>query len=219
VTPRFVHLCVHSEYSLLDGMVRIKSLASAVCEEGMAAVANTDRSNLFSVVKFYRAATAAGVKPIIGVDALVRNADDVNKPYRLLLLVRNREGYLNLIRLVSRSYREGQHLGMAMMEREWFKDSSGGLIAIAPSHESDVAQALLATRADLAGEFAHEWRNHFPGSYFLGISRTGRVNEEDALHLLVDFAQQQQLPVVAHNDVRFLKQGGFRSARGARLHS
>ncbi len=209
MTPRFVHLCVHSEYSLLDGMVRIKPLVSAVCEQGMVAVANTDRSNLFSVVKFYRAATAAGVKPIIGVDALVRNADDVNKPYRQLLLVRNKVGYLNLIRLVSRSYREGQHLGMAMMEREWFKDSSDGLIAIAPSHDSDVARALLANRLDLASAYAAEWRSHFPAAYFLGVSRTGRVNEEDALHLLVDFAQQQQLPVVAHNDVRFLQQEDF----------
>ncbi|MEN8214443.1 MAG: DNA polymerase III subunit alpha, partial [Pseudomonadota bacterium] len=204
-----VHLCVHSEYSLLDGMVRIKPLAAAVSDGQMAAVANTDRSNLFSMVKFYRAATAAGVKPIIGVDALVRNTEDVNKPHRLLLLVRNRDGYLNLSRLVSRSYREGQHLGMAMMDREWFSGSSDGLIAIAPSHESDIGQALLANRVDIAAANAAEWRTHFPGACFLGVSRTGRVNEEDALHLLVDFAQQQQLPLVAHNDVRFLNKEDF----------
>ena len=84
-------------------MVRIKPLASAVCEKGMAAVANTDRSNLFSVVKFYRAATAAGVKPIIGVDALVRNADDVNKPYRLLLRHPLVDIYLHLL-LILQTY-------------------------------------------------------------------------------------------------------------------
>jgi DNA polymerase III subunit alpha len=209
VTPRFVHLCVHSEYSLVDSMVRIKPLVAAAAARHMAAVANTDRCNLFSMVKFYRAATAAGIKPIIGVDALLRNRDDANKPYRLLLLVRNRRGYQNLTRLVSRSYREGQHLGKAMMEPQWFTQSCDGLIAIAPCHESDIGQALLANRQDLAAEHAACWRSHFPGAYFVGVSRTGRRDEEDALHLLVDFAQQQQLPVVAHNDVRFLDREDF----------
>ena len=109
--PRFVHLCLHTEYSLVDGLVRIKPLAARLAEQGMPAIAMTDRSNLFAMVKFYRALQGAGAKPIIGVDALVRNHKEANKPHRLLLLVRNREGYLNLTRLVSRSYREGQHLG------------------------------------------------------------------------------------------------------------
>ena len=134
--PRFVHLCLHTEYSLVDGLVRIKPLAAKLAETRMPALAMTDRSNLFAMVKFYRALTGAGVKPIIGVDALVRNPKEANKPHRLLLLVRNREGYLNLSRLISRSYREGQHLGLAMMDPEWFAGNCDGLIAIAIGQES-----------------------------------------------------------------------------------
>ena len=117
--PSFVHLRVHSEYSLVDGVVRIKPLVRAVAEAGMPAVAITDQSNLFTMVKFYRAALAAGVKPIIGVDAWLHNEQDPNKPSRLVLLAQDYDGYRNLTRLVSRSYREGQHLGVPMLVRDW----------------------------------------------------------------------------------------------------
>ena len=195
--------------TLVDGLVRIKPLAAKLAETRMPALAMTDRSNLFAMVKFYRALTGAGVKPIIGVDALVRNPKEANKPHRLLLLVRNREGYLNLTRLVSRSYREGQHLGMAMIDPEWFAGSSDGLIAIAIGQESDIGKALVAGNRERAAGMADFWSRQFPGSFYLGISRCGRTGEEECLHAMVAFAAQRQLPVVAHNDVRFLSEADF----------
>ena len=110
--PRFVHLHLHSEYSLVDGLVRIKPLVKAVATAGMPAVAVTDQVNLFSLVRFYKAAVGAGLKPIAGADLWVRNPEDANKPHRLVLLVQDNRGYGNLTRLISRAYVEGQHLGL-----------------------------------------------------------------------------------------------------------
>ncbi len=202
--PRFVHLCIHSEYSLVDGLVRIKPLAAKAAQQGMAAVALTDRSNLFAMVKFYRAALAAGVKPIIGVDLLLRNEEDVSQPDRLLLLVRNQAGYLNLNRLISRAYREGQHLGVPMIEYDWLDEAADGLIAILPCFDSDIGQLLLAGKEQEAMQCLAGWRKRFPGSLYLGVSRTGRPSEEETVHAMVAFSSKEQAPLVALNDVRFI---------------
>lgn len=147
----FVHLHVHSEYSLVDGVTRIKPLVKRVAELDMPAVALTDQSNMFALVRFYKAAIAAGVKPICGVDVWMHNPDDANKPDRLILLVQNNRGYRNLTELVSRSYREGQHLGRAMMQRDWFTPTStAGLIALSGGREGDVGRALVGGNRQLA---------------------------------------------------------------------
>jgi DNA polymerase-3 subunit alpha len=130
--PGFVHLRLHTEYSLVDGTVRIK----AVAEAGMPAVAVTDQSNMFAMVKFYRAAMAAGVKPIIGVDMWLRNPEQPTRPWRLVLLCKNREGYRHLTELVSRSYLKGQHQSIPMIERGWLAGKSAGLIALSGGHKS-----------------------------------------------------------------------------------
>ena len=158
MTPSFVHLHVHSEFSLVDGVARIKPLVGAVAEERMPAVALTDQSNMFALVRFYKAAMAAGVKPICGVDAWIRNPGDANKPDRCLFLIQDRAGYRNLTELVSRSYREGQHLGRAMIDRDWLtRESTAGLIALsfsiaaasrrrAPTTASCGPAAIMPTR-------------------------------------------------------------------------
>ena len=142
--PGFVHLHLHTEYSLVDSVVRVKPLVKACAAAGMPACAVTDQSNLFAMVKFYRAAQAAGVKPIIGVDVWLHNEADHNQPSRLVLLCQNREGYLNLTRLVSRSYIEGQQRGIPMIRREWLEGASDGLSALSGGRAGDVVQALLA---------------------------------------------------------------------------
>ncbi|MEJ2528759.1 MAG: PHP domain-containing protein, partial [Gammaproteobacteria bacterium] len=142
--PTFVHLRIHSEFSLVDGIVRIKPLIKAVRAARMPAVAITDQSNLFAMVKFYRAAVAGGVKPIIGADCWLRNEQDVNQPNRILLLVQTVEGYQNLTRLISRSYQEGQHLGRPMLEREWLNGNCAGLIALSGGYEGDVGRLLVS---------------------------------------------------------------------------
>ena len=204
MTTDFVHLSVHSEYSLFDGLIRVKPLIKAVAERGMPAIALTDRSNLFAMVKFYRSARAAGVKPIIGVDALVRNDDDPAHPDRLLLLVQNLEGYHTLTGLVSRSYREGQHLGVAQVERQWLADGCPGLIAISVGRDGDVGRALLAGNEKRVTELVDFWRSSFGNRYYLAVCRTGRPDEEDHLHAAVRLAGEMGVPLVALNDVRFL---------------
>ena len=127
--PGFVHLHLHTEYSLVDGVVRIKPLVKAVAAAGMPAVAVTDQSNMFAMVKFYRAAMAAGVKPIIGVDLWLRNPEQIARPWRLVLLCKDLKGYKHLTELVSRSYLHGQHQSVPMLEREWLVGQTEGLIA------------------------------------------------------------------------------------------
>jgi DNA polymerase-3 subunit alpha len=126
----FVHLHLHTEYSLVDGIVRIKPLVQAAAAAQMPAVAATDQSNLFAMVKFYRAAMAAGVKPIVGIDLWIANEQDLNQPNRLVLLCQDKTGYLNLTDLVSRSYIEGQHGGMPIVSKAWLAGRSEGLIAL-----------------------------------------------------------------------------------------
>ncbi len=207
--PNFVHLRVHSEYSLIDGLLRIKPLVKAAVGAGMPAIAVTDQVNLFALVRFYRASVAAGVKPIAGVDLWLRNAADANKPYRLTLLVQNRVGYLNLTRLISRAYLEGQHLGIPQVDRAWVDEAANGLIALSGGAEGDVAHALLTGNAAEAERVAQGWLDRFGDRYYLELTRTGRELENECIEASVELAGRMGIPVVATNDVRFLAAGDF----------
>jgi DNA polymerase-3 subunit alpha len=207
--PTFIHLRIHSEFSLVDGIVRIKKMIAALVEQGSPAVAITDQSNLFSMVKFYRASIGSGLKPIIGVDVWLHNEEDANAPFRLVLLAQNDAGYRNMTRLVSKSYQKGQHLGRPMLDRGWLEAESEGLIALSGGREGDVGRALLAGQQAEAERLLSGWQKLFGDRYYLELIRTGRVNEEEALHLSVELAAQYNAPVVATNDVRFLSQGDF----------
>ncbi len=177
----------------------------------MPAIAVTDQNNLFAMVKFYRAAIAAGIKPIIGVDLWVLNPEDVNQPTRLVLLCQDHEGYLNLTRLISRSYIEGQHNGIPMIQQGWLQGESNGLIALSGGRNGDVGQALLSGNNVAAKQLLDEWRQLFPDRFYLELQRTGRDNEEDYLHAAVALALDLDVPVVASNDVCFLQQENFES--------
>ena len=209
MTTPFIHLHLHTEYSLVDGIVRVDALVKAVAQAGMPAVAVTDQCNLFALVKFYKAALAAGVKPIVGVDVWIRNALDANQPTRLVLLCQNRAGYLNLTRLVSRSYQEGQHLGRPMLDKSWFLGSTDGLIALSAARAGDIGQALLAGHADAARQLLDDYRRVFPERFYLEVQRTGRERDEDHVALAVELALATDTPVVATNDVRFLAKDEF----------
>ena len=207
-SPAFVHLRVHTEFSLVDGLVRVKPLMQAVAEGGMPAVALTDQSNLFAMVKFTRAALAAGIKPVIGVDALVRHAG-VDEPFPLVLLAQHREGYLNLSRLISRSYLEGQQHGRAIIHGDWFDGLSDGIIALSGGRTGDIGRALLAGKREQARRQLDRWRQLFDDRFYLELQRTGRENEEDYIVEAVDLALASGTPVVATNDVRFLRADDF----------
>jgi len=207
--PRFVHLHLHSEYSLGDGLIRIKPLVKATAAKGVPAVAVTDQCNLFCLVRFYQAAVAAGIKPIAGADLWVRNRDDANQPHRLLMLVQNRTGYLNLTRLISRGYQEGQHLGTPQVEPAWVEAATEGFIALSGGPRGDVARALLAGRRDRAEALLDGWLRVFGDRYYLELIRTGREHESEYLERCVELAARKGVPVVATNDVRFLDAEDF----------
>ncbi len=211
MTASFVHLRVHTEYSLIDSVVRVEGLMAAVAAAGMPAVALTDQSNLFAMVKFYRAALEQGVQPIIGVDLLLRESAEAATPARLTLLCQTLEGYRSLARLVSRSYLEGQTpAGVPLLERAWLEPAScTGLIALSGAADGDVGRALLRGRDVLAQQLLDGWLALFGDRYYLELQRLGRPEDEVHVRAAVALAARQGVPVVATNDVRFLQAAEF----------
>ncbi len=205
----FVHLRLHTEYSLIDGLVRVKPLVARVAELGMPAVAITDVCNFYGLIKAYRAAFAAGVQPIFGVDLRVMEADDPERAFPLCLLAMNDAGYRNLTLLISQAYTQGQHLGVPYVEKAWLAEHAEGVIALSCGAAGDVGQALLAERDDLAAARAEHWMALYPGRFYLELHRTGREGDENHLHRAVALAEQLGCPVVATNDVRFLDASEF----------
>ncbi|MCC7199034.1 MAG: DNA polymerase III subunit alpha [Gammaproteobacteria bacterium] len=206
----FVHLRVHTEYSLVDGVVRVDGLMEAVAAAGMPAVGLTDQSNLFAMVKFYKEAQSRGVKPIIGVDAWLREPGERAEPSRITLLAQDLKGYRNLTRLVTRCYLEGQHKGVPMLERAWLDhDTTASIIALSGGREGDVGRALAAGRVDEAEKLLDGWLRLFGDRYYLEVSRTGRSGEEEYIDAVLDLVSREPVPVVATNDVRFLTREEF----------
>ena len=207
--PSFIHLRVHTEYSLVDGVVRIKPLMQALAADEIPAIALTDQSNLFAMVKFTRAALGAGIKPIIGVDALVRYGDDQEAPFQMVLLAQNKTGYLNLSRLISKSYLQGQHRGVPIIQAEWIEQGAEGIIALSGGRQGDIGRALLSGQSDLAKQRLQSWASCFKDRFYIELQRTGRENEEAYIAEVVELAITHDVPVVATNDVRFLKSEEF----------
>ena len=204
----FVHLSVHSEFSLIDSVVRIKPLIAAVKQANMPAVALTDQSNLFALVKFYRAAITAGIKPIIGADVLLRT-DGVKTPHRLRLLCQNQTGYRNLTELISRSYQHGQHNGLALLERQWLEQHNDGLIALSGGVLGEIGHAIIANNNAQAESALKHWLTVFPDRFYLELHRCGRPHEDEYIAQILPLASQHQAPVVATNDVCFIAAEDF----------
>ncbi|MHB8252241.1 MAG: DNA polymerase III subunit alpha [Acidiferrobacter sp.] len=204
----FIHLHVHSEYSLADGLVRLDELVAACSEQGMPAVAVTDLANLFGMVKFYKEAVAVGVKPIVGADVFVAS-EDLQRPYRLVLLCQNQEGYRHLSELLTRAYGEGQTGGHACLDKAWFAGRTDGLIALSGALEGDIGQFLIGNHKDKAEKAARDWAALFPGRFYMELQRTGKRWQEEYNRLAVGLARHLRLPLVATHDVRFLKVEDF----------
>ena len=205
----FVHLRLHTEYSLVDGIVRVKPLVNRVAELGMPAFAVTDVCNFYGLVKVYKAAFGAGLQPIFGSDLMVMDGDDPERAWPLCLLAMNHQGYHNLTLLISRAYTEGQHLGLPYVSKSWLQECSDGLIALSAGAAGEVGQALVGDKPALARERARYWMNLYPGRFYLELHRTGRDGDETHLHAAVELAGELQCPVVATNDVRFLDASEF----------
>ncbi len=205
MTNRFVHLHLHTEYSIVDSTVRIPSLMQACASGGMPAVALTDQGNIFGLVKFYRKALQNGVKPIIGSDVRIADPADDNRHDSLVLLCQNLAGYRNLTRLVTRSWLEGQLRGVPRLQKSWLdRESCEGLIALSAGREGDIGRNLIGGHYDVAAQLLASWRDLFDDRFFLELIRTGRNNEEECVQQSLSLAQEFSVPVVATNDVRFL---------------
>ncbi|TVP84121.1 MAG: DNA polymerase III subunit alpha [Thioalkalivibrio sp.] len=204
----FVHLRVHSEYSLVDGLVRLKPLVARVAENGMPAVALTDHCNLFGLVKFYKAALGAGVQPIVGADVLLRGSRPDGSLARLTLLAQNGEGYRHLTRLISRAWQEGQDKGVPRLDLDWLDGCTDGLIALSGTTDGIFAQGS-GSPVTLTRELLDPWLSLFPDRFYLELTRTGRPGEEAWIAAALAAAEAFGLPVVATNDVRFLDASDF----------
>jgi len=208
---QFVHLRVHSEFSLVDGLVRVKELVKAAANNGMPAVGLTDQTNFYALVKFYKAALGAGVKPICGVDFFV--VDDENTdlpPFQLTLLVRTGQGYRNLMELVSRAYAEGQNIDLerALIYKSWIAEKAEGLIALSGGRRGELGRMLLGQHPETE-TCLQQWMALFPNSFYLEVQRTGRPDEETLLHKTVELARKANCPIVATNEVMFIKADDF----------
>jgi DNA polymerase-3 subunit alpha len=206
----FVHLHLHSEYSLADSVIRLPALVRQTVAEGMPAVALTDQSNLFGLVKFYKASLAAGLKAIVGADIFVE-APDTREGYApLVFLCRNDAGYLNLKRLITRSYVEGQRNGVPVVNADWLTaESVAGLIVLSGGRNGAISQWLLDDRHEQAEAQVRAFTDLFSGDFYLELQRTGRESEDRYVEAAVRLAAKLKCPVVATNDVRFLSTGDF----------
>src|SRR5512135_588950 len=212
--PAFVHLRLHSEYSIVDGLTRIDAALDRAVGDGMPALALTDLANLFGMVKFYTAARGRGVKPIVGCDVWVAEERDTARGNgaRALLLARNRAGYLRLCELLSDAYLGSRGRGRAEVTRALLSaGDNSGLIALSGAQFGDVGQALLAGNAAAAQKSAREWQEWFPGGYYIEIQRCGQPQQEALVAQSVHLAASLGLPVVATHPVQFIDRGDFKA--------
>jgi len=208
MSVRFAHLHLHSEYSLVDSTIRIKALVAASVQAGAPAVALTDECNMFALVKFYKACSAAGIKPIGGCDLWISSPDDP-RPWRMTVLCQNRDGYLNLSRLVSRAWREGQQGGRALVDPAWLTPAASDGLIVLLGRESEAARIAVNQGTDIAAPRLQTLMQLFRERLYLELTRCGREGEETWNNAALALATALDLPVIASNDVRFLKQDDF----------
>jgi DNA polymerase-3 subunit alpha len=197
----FIHLDVHTEYSISDGLCRIEELLETTARQQMPAIAINDKNNLFAAIKFYQEACKTGIKPLLSAEVLVSYGDQ--RVTRLILFCKNRQGYRHLSHLLSKAYQQQQ--AQVLVSRDWLTEAAEGLIAIGGGYASDIGQALLNDQHTKAAQYAAEWEKIFPGNFYLQISRIGREQEEVYIQRLVKLAAEKKLPVVATNEVRFIE--------------
>ncbi|WP_318490200.1 DNA polymerase III subunit alpha [Photobacterium leiognathi] len=207
--PRFIHLRVHSDFSMIDGLAKVKPIVKKASDLGMPALAITDFTNLCGLVKFYFAAHDAGMKPIIGADFKVQSAEMGDELFELTILAANNEGYKNLTLLISEAYQRGHVQHLPVIDKEWLINHREGLIVLSGGKNGDVGKALLKGNQKMVDSFICFYKTHFPDSYYLELVRTGRADEEAYLHFAVELAEKEDLPVVATNDVRLLTADQF----------
>lgn len=205
----FVHLRIHTEYSVVDGTLRVDDAAAAAAADGQPALAITDLDNLFGAIKFYKACRGKGVKPVIGCDVWMEPLPESTQPSRLALLVQDGTGYLNLCELLARGWTRNAQRTTAWLKWEWLQELGGGLIAMSGADMGAVGQALLAGDPARAAQVARQLDQTFPGRFYLELQRAGLATNEAHVRAAVPLAAELQLPVVATHPVQFLEPDDF----------
>lgn len=207
--PSFIHLRVHSDYSMCDGLKKVKPIIAKAAALNMPAIALTDQTNLCGLVKYYHAAHGAGLKPIIGCDFWVQSEELGSELSRLVVLATDNIGYKNLTELISKAYMRGHVQDKAVIDKQWLVEFKQGLILLSGGREGDIGKALLKGNNTLVEKMVSFYQQHFTNCFYLELIRTGRNDEENYLHLAVDLATYFELPVVATNEVMFLSPDDF----------
>ena len=207
--PRFVHLRVHSDYSMTDGVAKVKPILAQVEAQGMAAVALTDQNNFCGLVKFYSGCHGSGIKPIIGADFWMQVPGFEGELCALTIIAMNNVGYQNLTQIISQAYLRGQVAGRVVIDQEWLLTYNEGILLLSGAKEGDLGKALLKGNSTQVESLCAFYQTHFVDRYFLELIRTGRPDEERYLHMAVILAQEKGIPVVATNQVVFLKSEDF----------
>lgn len=207
--PRFIHLRVHSDFSMVDGLQKIGPIASAAAANGMPALALTDQMNMCGLVRFYGTAHGKGIKPIVGADVWVQSDELGDEQFRLTLLAMDNDGYQNITLLISRGYQRGHVQGRPVLDKAWLAEHAKGVIVLSGGREGDVGKFLLKGNRQMVEQSLAFYRTHFPDAYYLELLRTGRPDEEAYLHMAVALAGEFALPVVATNEVVFLGADDF----------
>ncbi|MEE9691604.1 DNA polymerase III subunit alpha [Aeromonas hydrophila] len=207
--PRFIHLRVHSDFSMVDGLQKINPIVGAAAANNMPALALTDQMNMCGLVRFYGAAHGKGVKPIVGADFWVQSDELGDEQFRLTLLAMDNDGYQNITLLISRGYQRGHVQGRPVIDKAWLAEHAKGVIVLSGGREGDVGKFLLKGNRQMTEQCLAFYQSHFPDAYYLELLRTGRPDEEVYLHMAVAIATEFALPVVATNEVVFLTAEDF----------
>ncbi|MCG9649937.1 DNA polymerase III subunit alpha [Vibrio brasiliensis] len=207
--PKFIHLRVHSDFSMVDGLSKVPPLVKKVAEMGMPAVALTDFTNLCGLVKFYGTAHGCGVKPIIGADFFMQSAEFGDELTKLTVLAADNTGYKNLTLLISKAYLRGHVQHQPVIDKEWLVELSEGVILLSGGKSGEIGKALLKGNHKVVSDCVEFYQTHFPDRFYLELTRTGRADEESYLHFALELAEQAELPVVATNDVVILDESLF----------
>ena len=213
--PSFIHLRLHSEYSVTDGIVRLDDALERARACGMPALALTDLVNFFGLVKFYSAARYKGIKPLLGADVFLANKTDPDRPYRLLLLCRSRQGYLQLCELLSRAHLAPRLRGRAEITRQMLREVGvDGLIALSGANLGDIGEALLQGHREQAASRARYWASLFHGAFYLEVQRVhprDHAAQEALIAATTSLAAELELPLVATHPIQFLERGDFKA--------
>lgn len=207
--PRFIHLRVHSDFSMVDGLQKIGPIVSAAAANNMPALALTDQMNMCGLVRFYGSAHGKGIKPIVGADFWVQSDELGDEQFRLTLLAMDNDGYQNITLLISRGYQRGHVQGRPVIDKAWLAEHAKGVIVLSGGREGDVGKFLLKGNRQMVEQCLAFYQAHFPDAYYLELLRTGRPDEEAYLHMAVALATEFGVPVVATNEVVFLGADDF----------